>query len=163
MTLLEIIYLIISYSSLLSKTAIFRVRIMQAGKDISKPSAAIASFHEMKFAAVARLFEGQSPEFRSHRRINPWNSNRCRVCEVFACSMNYMHKLAFIYYFKTRLLYSTFRLLWKLFLSAWMKPSIAAHVTGKLSKNAVCQAFGTMHNRESGIIWCAATMVTRGA
>ena len=68
---------------------------MQAGKDISKPSAAIASFHEMKFAVVARLFEGQSPEFQSHRRINPWNSNRCRVCEVFACSMNYTHKLRF--------------------------------------------------------------------
>ena len=99
-------------------TGIFRFRIIQADKDISKPSAAIASFHEMKFAVVARLFEGQSPEFRSHRRTNPWNSNRCRVCEVFACSMNYMHKLAFIYYFKTRLLYSTFRLLWKLFLSA---------------------------------------------
>ena len=96
MTLLEIIYLIISYSSLLSKTGIFRVRIMQAGKDISKPSAAIASFHEMKFAVVARLFEGQSPEFQSHRRINPWNSNRCRVCEVFACSMDYTHKLGFV-------------------------------------------------------------------
>ena len=76
-------------------TGIFRFRIIQADKDISKPSAAIASFHEMKFAVVARLFEGQSPEFRSHRRINPWNSNRCRVCEVFACSMNYTHKLRF--------------------------------------------------------------------
>ena len=76
-------------------TGIFRFRIIQADKDISKPSAAIASFHEMKFAVVARLFEGQSPEFQSHRRINPWNSNRCRVCEVFACSMNYTHKLRF--------------------------------------------------------------------
>ena len=73
----------------------FRFKIIQADKDISKPSAAIASFHEMKFAVVAKLFEGQSPEFRSHRRINPWNSNRWRVCEVFACNMNYTYKLRF--------------------------------------------------------------------
>ncbi len=43
---------------------------------MSKTSEAIALFHEMKFAVVARLFEGRSPEFRSHRRMNPWNSNR---------------------------------------------------------------------------------------
>ena len=56
---------------------------MRQGKGVSKPSEAIASFqeaiasfHEMKFAVVARLFEGQSPEFRSHRRMSPWNSNR---------------------------------------------------------------------------------------
>ncbi len=76
------------------ETSIYRNKF-QNQSTISKPSAAIASFHEMKFAVVARLFEGQSPEFRSHRRINPWNSNRCRVCEVFACSMNYTHKLRF--------------------------------------------------------------------
>ena len=86
-------------------TGIFRFRIIQADKDISKPSAAIASFHEMKFAVVARLFEGQSPEFRSHRRINPWNSNRCRVCEVFACSMNYTHKLSFTIFIIQRFLF----------------------------------------------------------
>ena len=33
--------------------------------------------------SVARLFEGRSPEFRSHRRMSPWNSNRWRVCDVF--------------------------------------------------------------------------------
>ena len=96
LTLMQFVFLIISCSSLLSKTGIFRFRIKQADKDISKPSATIASFHEMKFAVVARLFEGQSPEFRSHRRINPWNSNRWRVCEVFACSMNHTHKLGFV-------------------------------------------------------------------
>ena len=34
---------------------------------MSKTSETIALLHEMKFAAVARLSEGQSPEFRSHR------------------------------------------------------------------------------------------------
>ena len=38
---------------------------------MSKTSEAIARFHEMKFAVGARLFEGRSPEFRSHRRMNP--------------------------------------------------------------------------------------------
>ena len=47
--------------------------IMQTGEGMSKPSAAITLFHEMKFAVVARLFEGRSPEFQSHRRMNPWN------------------------------------------------------------------------------------------
>ena len=51
-------------------------KIMRQGKGMSKPSEAIALFHEMKFAVVARLFEGRSPEFRSHRRMSPWNSNR---------------------------------------------------------------------------------------
>ena len=51
-------------------------KIMRQGKGVSKPSEAIASFHEMKFAVVARLSEGRSPEFRSHRRMSPWNSNR---------------------------------------------------------------------------------------
>ena len=59
-------------------------KIMRQGKGVSKPSEAIASFHEMKFAVVARLFEGRSPEFRSHRRMSPWNSNRRRVCDAFA-------------------------------------------------------------------------------
>ena len=51
---------------------------------MSKTSETIASFHEMKFAVVARLFEGRSPEFRSHRRMNPWNSNRGRFCDVLS-------------------------------------------------------------------------------
>jgi len=51
---------------------------------MSKTSEAIALFHEMKFAVVARLFEGRSPEFRSHRRMNPWNSNRGRFCDVLS-------------------------------------------------------------------------------
>ncbi|MDY6291575.1 MAG: hypothetical protein SPL86_08830, partial [Succiniclasticum sp.] len=33
--------------------------IMQTGEGMSKPSAAITLFHEMKFAVVARLFEGR--------------------------------------------------------------------------------------------------------
>ena len=49
---------------------------------LSKTSGMIALFHEMKFAVVARLFEGRSPEFRSHRRISPWNSNRGWFCET---------------------------------------------------------------------------------
>ena len=51
-------------------------KIMRQGKGMSKPSEASALFHEMKVAVVARLFEGRSPEFRSHRRMSPWNSNR---------------------------------------------------------------------------------------
>jgi len=51
-------------------------KVMRHGEGVRKPSETIASFHEMKFAVVARLFEGRSPEFRSHRRKNPWNSNR---------------------------------------------------------------------------------------
>ena len=35
--------------------------------------------------SVARLSEGRSPEFRSHRRMSPWNSNWFRVCDVFPC------------------------------------------------------------------------------
>ena len=42
-----------------------------AGKDMSKTSGTIAIFHEMKCAVVARLFEGRSPEFRSHRHMSP--------------------------------------------------------------------------------------------
>jgi hypothetical protein len=38
---------------------------------MSKTSEAMVLLHEMKFAVVARLFEGRSPEFRSHRRMNP--------------------------------------------------------------------------------------------
>ena len=68
--------LIYFYNKLLSKIRIYVYKIMRQGKGVSKPSEAIASFHEMKFAVVARLFEGQSPEFRSHRRMSPWNSNR---------------------------------------------------------------------------------------
>ena len=44
-----------------------------------------SSFHEMKCAVMARLSEGRSPEFRSHKHINPWNSNRFRFC--VACSI----------------------------------------------------------------------------
>ncbi len=51
---------------------------------MSKTSGMIATFHEMKFAVMARLFEGRSPEFRSHRRINLWNSNHVRFCEFFS-------------------------------------------------------------------------------
>ena len=51
--------------------------------DLSKTSGTLAWFHEVKFAVVARLFEGRSPEFRSHRQMNPWNSKRSRFCEVF--------------------------------------------------------------------------------
>ena len=42
---------------------------------MSKTSERIVSFHEMKCAVMARLSEGRSPEFRSHRHMNPWNSN----------------------------------------------------------------------------------------
>ena len=38
---------------------------------MSKMSEVIALFHEMKCAVVARLFEGRSPEFRSHRHMSP--------------------------------------------------------------------------------------------
>ena len=51
---------------------------------MSKTSGMIATFHVMKFAAMARLSEGRSPEFRSHRRMNPWNSNHVRFCEFFS-------------------------------------------------------------------------------
>ncbi len=37
---------------------------------------------KMKCAAAARLSEGRSPEFRSRRRINPWNSKHAQSCET---------------------------------------------------------------------------------
>ena len=43
----------------LSKIRIYVHIIMRQGKGVSKPSEAIASFHEMKFAVVARLSEGR--------------------------------------------------------------------------------------------------------
>ena len=52
---------------------------------MSKTSETIVLFHEMKYAVVARLSERRSLEFRSHTRINPWNSNRIRFCDVFPC------------------------------------------------------------------------------
>ena len=39
-------------------------------KEMSKTSATLALFHEMKSAVVARLFEAK-PEFRSHRHMSP--------------------------------------------------------------------------------------------
>ena len=43
---------------------------------MSKTSGAFVQFHEKKCAVVARLSEGRSPEFRSHRRMSPWNNKR---------------------------------------------------------------------------------------
>ena len=63
---------------------------------MSKTSGTIASFHEMKCAVVARLSEGRSPEFRSHRHISPWNSNRVRFCEVFFWQ-HYSHYVIMIF------------------------------------------------------------------
>ena len=54
---------------------------------MSKMSEVIALFHEMKCAVVARLFERQSLEFRSHRRMNPWNSNRPRFCAALSLQL----------------------------------------------------------------------------
>ena len=71
---------------------------MRQGKGVSKPSEAIAWFHEMKFAVVARLFEGRSPEFRSHRRMSPWNSNRWRVCDAFAWQHNLWTQTSILLY-----------------------------------------------------------------
>ena len=60
-------------------------------QSLSKTSGVFATFHETKCAAVARLFEGRSPEFRSHRRMSPWNSKQERFCETlhacFLCSL----------------------------------------------------------------------------
>lgn len=52
---------------------------------MSKTSGTIVLFHKMKYGVVARLSERRSLEFRSHRRINPWNSNRIQFCDVFPC------------------------------------------------------------------------------
>ena len=60
-------------------------------------------------------------------------------------------------------LYSTFRLGAKSFASCRRKSSIAAHVTGKLSRKAVCHAYGTMQRRAFGIIRSASIMVAMGA
>ena len=57
---------------------------------MSKTSGMIATFHVMKFAAMARLSEERSPEFRSHRRMNPWNSNHFRVCDVSSVSFTHI-------------------------------------------------------------------------
>ncbi|MBO6182288.1 MAG: hypothetical protein J6N44_01640, partial [Acidaminococcaceae bacterium] len=43
--------------------------------------------------SVARLFEERSSEFRSHRRMSPWNSNRVRFCDVF--SLPHRQKMKF--------------------------------------------------------------------
>jgi hypothetical protein len=40
-------------------------------KSLKQNIGAFALFHEMKFAVVAKLSEGQSLKFRSHRRTNP--------------------------------------------------------------------------------------------
>ena len=53
---------------------------------MSKTSGMIATFHVMKFAAMARLSEG----FRSHRRMNPWNSNHVRFYEFFSQPVNHI-------------------------------------------------------------------------
>ena len=63
---------------------------MRHGEGISKTSGTIALFHEMKCAVVARLSEGRSPEFRSHRHMSPWNSNRGRFCDAFAWRIIYI-------------------------------------------------------------------------
>ena len=57
---------------------------------MSKTSGMIATFHVMKFAAMARLSEERSPEFRSHRRMNPWNSNHVRFYEFFSQPVNHI-------------------------------------------------------------------------
>ena len=56
-------------------------------KSTSKTSGTVVLFHEMKFVVVARLFERQSLEFRSHRRMNPWNSNRPRFCAALSLQL----------------------------------------------------------------------------
>ena len=51
-------------------------------RETTETLCAFVSFHEMKCAAAARLSEGRSPEFRSRRRINPWNSKHAQSCET---------------------------------------------------------------------------------
>ena len=49
----------------------------------------------MKFAVVARLSEGRSPEFRSRRRINPWNSKHAHLakpCTLMFYSYDFHYK-----------------------------------------------------------------------
>ena len=47
------------------------MKFMLQVKDMNKTSEMIALFHAMKCDVVARLSEGRSPEFRSHRHMNP--------------------------------------------------------------------------------------------
>ena len=56
---------------------------MKNRKSRSKTSGVFAIFHEVKCVVVARLSEGRSPEFRSYRRMSPWNSKQERFCDVF--------------------------------------------------------------------------------
>ena len=52
-------------------------------KLLSTCSAPQSASRRRSVMRCARAIEGRSPEFRSYRRMSPWNSKQERFCDVF--------------------------------------------------------------------------------